>query len=241
MAHAMERWQLVPRRQSLWRGLFAPPPQGRASSAQILGVDLQEFKMAAGACEEALLQLLLALLEGQSARVVAHLECQTDMPTLVQNMGCALRLRRRGSGGGGGGASELSSKVVLYLTLATSLAEASADPAYQTHAKRLLEAFSTHGGGSGGAGGGTAGGGGGSGGGGGAGSSKRRQRKRRHQWQDLIASIEIMGQNKEDDPHQARGQSCRGEEVNYFKYNFNVMFALQLVSTIKQQKRLRKL
>jgi hypothetical protein len=141
---------------------------------------------------QALLQLLLGMMEGQSPQVVRHLAAQTDMPILIQNMQCELR-RRRGDGNSSLSSSKSSSlahafintsssnnsdgrgraKVVLYLTLATSLAEASADRGYQARARRLLQGFEA-----------------------------QRTGRRGRGTDYLIASIEIMGADKEADPQQ---------------------------------------
>jgi hypothetical protein len=133
-------------------------------------------------------------MEGQSPHVVRHLAAQTDMPILIQNMQCELR-RRRGDGNSSLSSSKSSSlahaftssssssssssdgrgraKVVLYLTLATSLAEASADRGYQARARRLLQGFEA-----------------------------QRTGRRGRGTDYLIASIEIMGADKEADPQQ---------------------------------------
>jgi hypothetical protein len=51
MTRHHDLWQAVPIKQGLWRSLFGAPP-ARSTSSAILGVDLQEFKNAAEACEE---------------------------------------------------------------------------------------------------------------------------------------------------------------------------------------------
>jgi hypothetical protein len=153
--------------------------------------------------EQALLQLLLGMMEGQSPQVVRHLAAQTDMPILIQNMQCELR-RRRGDGNSSISSSKNSSlahaftsssssssssssdgrgraKVVLYLTLATSLAEASADRGYQARARRLLQGFEA-----------------------------QRTGRRGRGTDYLIASIEIMGADKEADPQQVYVLSTYG-------------------------------
>jgi hypothetical protein len=74
MTRHHDLWQAVPIKQGLWRSLFGAPP-ARSTSSAILGVDLQEFKNAAEACEEVrvcavLLLLRLLLLVLLNVRVV---------------------------------------------------------------------------------------------------------------------------------------------------------------------------